>query len=163
MLEVGAMFHNTYHRNVAEARYRCILDQHIRYAKLLFTTFQYLYYFLGYGATVAPFVICLVTDTRMLPYGFSLPYIDWATWPGFELNYVYVLSIDIQVVPGLAAGDAFFYGQTILAIGHLKLMHQMLNSVEMELQAHQVNNVKVDRLLIRICQEHRFHLEYITD
>lgn len=168
---MSRLFHEIYGNNKDNGKCKKILDEHVEYCWIAFKAIQFLYRFVGTSILILTGLLRIFTGSRVLPMQAYLTFLDANSSPGYELNYLYHISILILGVCGFSFSDTFFIAIMITSRGHLKVMMQMLKELNSDLLKKEIQSSSSasssstasteDHFLRlkRICQEHQFHIQ----
>lgn len=105
-------------------------------------TFKRIYVVIGIFMTIAPLVIGLYTSERILPLPIYIPLLSVRSTHGFQLSYLYSVYIIHLSLVGHIVSESYFAVHIQLAIGILQMLGEMVESVDRELWARKIWQVK---------------------
>ena len=106
-----------------------------------------------------PLFLYIFLDQRFAPLMIYMPFLDRASSPGFELNFLFMTYLFYLVYHGLTISATFVVAMTIMGIGHLSVIHVMIDELQQLLETDP-DPVKLERQIKAIVVEHQKYLRF---
>lgn len=79
---------------------------------------------------IYPLIYYVFVGEKVLHYGFELPMVDWHTWPGYSLNFIYVATLLYVYSSAIIASVTAICYYLILAFGQFEILKHLLEELD---------------------------------
>lgn len=122
VLHLSRHFHEIYLRNRKYPDRKAALDKFLDYSSKMYNGMKLVFYMSGSVLALGPIIISIYTRERVLPLGIFLPYLDYTTFPGYEVNYILIMYLLYLLINGLTSSETYFVLHVFLEMGLLNML-----------------------------------------
>lgn len=142
-----------------------VLDRSVKHCQIAFRAIKFLYFTAIVTLSLAPLIVGILLGERILPIGIYLPYSDPSKSPGFEISYLLSVYMIFLGLRGLTSPESYFVVHVILGIGHLNMIMQMMDELNVVVQTKTLDpspklEREIEARIKDIVYEHQEHLRY---
>ncbi|GAB0094699.1 hypothetical protein DMENIID0001_100240 [Sergentomyia squamirostris] len=148
----------------ANSRLRDIFDRYNKFCNFCRPLVLYLYAISGVSVISVTIAIGVWTKTKILPFGFMMPFIDHTSDGGYALNFMYMLIVTVYAVYGLFASDFGFLCFMAMACSQVETIGQLCKDLTDYLELHGSEDLEeIQKLIILIATAQRSHTNYMKN